>query len=142
MKVILLSLFSAELSLQIAETNEANINVQSKLSTAYKPETRYSCLITEIFDCALLGEDAIRSILDAHDRLLKPGAKILPKKGRIYAQAGNLLADNLRPYRVGDTLIGAPAFSRRKPSKGDGAEPYEGKVCFDFYRDFCEKVSF
>ena len=126
--------FKAELSTQIAETNEANINVQSKLSTAYKPETRYSCLITEIFDCALLGEDAIRSILDAHDRLLKPGSKIIPGKGRIYAQAANILADNLRPYRVGDKFIGAPAFSRRKPTKGDGAEPYEGKIASSFHR--------
>ena len=119
--------FKAELSVQVAEANESNINVKPILSTGYKPEQKYDCLITEIFDCGLLGEDAIRSILDAHKRLLKKGAKVIPNKGRIYAQAANLQADNLKPYRLSNLLLGCHAFRRRKPEKGNGDEPYEGK---------------
>ena len=111
----------------MVEANESNINVKPILSTGYRPDQKYDCLITEIFDCGLLGEDAIRSILDAHKRLLKKGAKVIPNKGRIYAQAANLQADNLKPYRLNSLLLGCHAFRRRKPEKGNGDEPYEGK---------------
>ena len=105
------------------------------LSTAYRPPQKNDCLITEIFDCGLLGEDAIRSILDAHRRLLKKNAKIIPGSGRIYAQAVDLNADNLAPYRLdANCLLGANCFARRKPDKGNGDEPYEGERVGDLAR--------
>ena len=128
----------AALSKQIADNNEANIFIEDKLSTAItlNREEKYDCLITEIFDCALLGEDAIRSILDAHKRLLKPAAKVIPNRARLYCQAGWSQAVNdkmFSNYNIGETTIriGAPFTTRLKPTNSDGKEPYEGERLAD-----------
>ena len=90
--------------------------------------------VTEIFDCALLGEDAIRSILDAHKRLLKPNAHVIPSRARIYCQAAyskNTAAKMFKDFPVSETSqsirVGSPFMSRVKPNNGSGHEPYEGE---------------
>ena len=133
----------AELSKQIGESNETNIEVFPELSTALKirsNEERYDCLVTEIFDCALLGEDAIRSILDAHKRLLKPNAHVIPRKARMYCQAGYSKSTDLKMAKDFNTpvtsfRVGSPFMSRVKPNNGSGHEPYEGERLADL-KDF------
>ena len=44
-------------------------------------------LIMEIFDTVLIGEGVLPSLADARRRLLKPGARVLPQGGRLYAAA-------------------------------------------------------
>ena len=56
------------------------------MSTDLKTGNKFDILVTEIFDCGLLGEDAVRSILDAKKRLLKKDAEIIPAKACIYCQ--------------------------------------------------------
>ena len=129
----------AELSKQIGESNETNIEVFPELSTALKirnNEEKYDCLVTEIFDCALLGEDAIRSILDAHKRLLKPNAHVIPQKARMYCQAGYSKSTDLKMVKdFADFRVGSPFMSRVKPNNGSGHEPYEGERLADL-KDF------
>jgi Flp pilus assembly protein TadD/SAM-dependent methyltransferase len=44
-------------------------------------------LIMEIFDTVLVGEGVLPSLEDARKRLLKPGARVLPQRARLYAAA-------------------------------------------------------
>ncbi|WP_019501020.1 tetratricopeptide repeat protein [Pseudanabaena sp. PCC 6802] len=46
--------------------------------------TKADLLVCEIFDVGLLGEDAIATIKHARSHLLKPDAKILPQRARVY----------------------------------------------------------
>ena len=41
-------------------------------------------LVTEIFDCCLLGEGCVPSIVDARRRLLRPGATIVPRAASLW----------------------------------------------------------
>ena len=139
----------AELSKQIGESNETNIEVFPELSTALniRPnEEKYDCLVTEIFDCALLGEDAIRSILDAHKRLLKQNAHVIPSRARMYCQAGFSKSTDMKMKMDfgGETCtqnfcVGSPFMSRVKPTNGSGHEPYEGERLADL-KDFDDKL--
>lgn len=43
-------------------------------------------LVTEIFDCALLGEFALPALRHARQELLSPDALVLPRSGRLFAQ--------------------------------------------------------
>ena len=61
------------------------------MSTDLKIENKFDILVTEIFDCGLLGEDAVRSILDAKKRLLSKNAEIIPAKATIYCQGIGLI---------------------------------------------------
>jgi len=119
----------AQLSRLAIEANEVNIDLHTCLSTDFYPHNKFDVLITEIFDCALLGEDAIRSILDAKQRLIKPNGKIIPKCARIYCQA--LYSDQMRRKsfkKFSPTCtIGSYYTSRLKPNRGNGDEPYEGE---------------
>lgn len=47
---------------------------------------RADVLVTEIFDCALLGEFALPALRHARRELLSPDAVILPRSGRLFAQ--------------------------------------------------------
>eukprot|EP00928_Gymnodinium_smaydae_P036982 TRINITY_DN25748_c0_g1_i1.p1 TRINITY_DN25748_c0_g1~~TRINITY_DN25748_c0_g1_i1.p1 ORF type:complete len:807 (+),score=204.81 TRINITY_DN25748_c0_g1_i1:166-2586(+) len=44
-------------------------------------------LVAEIFDTGLVGEGVLPSFIDAHRRLLKEGARVVPHRGRIFAAA-------------------------------------------------------
>ena len=59
----------ADLSVEIAKYNESvNITVDPRMSTSLeKLPSPYDILITEIFDCGLLGESAVDSILHAKE---------------------------------------------------------------------------
>ncbi len=39
---------------------------------------RFDVMVTEIFDSALLGEGILPTLRDAHRRLLRPGATVVP----------------------------------------------------------------
>ena len=76
----------------------ANVDLFPQMSTDLKIENKFDILVTEIFDCGLLGEDAVRSILDAKKRLLSKNAEIIPAKATIYCQGIGLIhiADSAR----------------------------------------------
>jgi hypothetical protein len=62
----------ASMSEQIARANEVELTVQSKISTSLpSTKTIHDILVTEIFDCGLLGEGAVDTILDAKKRAFK-----------------------------------------------------------------------
>lgn len=46
--------------------------------------TRADLLVSEIFDVSLLGEDALYTLKHARERLLKPGAKVIPAQARVW----------------------------------------------------------
>jgi tetratricopeptide (TPR) repeat protein len=48
---------------------------------------RADVLIMEVFDTALLGEGVIAALIDAHARLLAPGARVVPGRAQLWAQA-------------------------------------------------------
>jgi len=63
----------ASMSEQIASANEVEITVHPKISTALSStRTIHDILVTEIFDCGLLGEGAVDTILDAKKRASNP----------------------------------------------------------------------
>ena len=45
---------------------------------------RADLLLSEIFDVSLLGEDALYTFKHAHEKLLKPGAKVIPAGARVW----------------------------------------------------------
>ena len=50
------------------------------------PELRFDVLISEIFDTALFGEGVLKTVRQARDRLLVPGARIFPPRADLLAQ--------------------------------------------------------
>ena len=68
---------------------ERTISVLNKKSTSLKIGTdipdRADILISEIFDAGLLGEEAVPVIQHARAHLLKPDAKVIPKRATVFA---------------------------------------------------------
>ncbi|MFF8608010.1 50S ribosomal protein L11 methyltransferase [Streptomyces sp. NPDC015346] len=66
------------------------VTVVSSLSTDLRVGVdlprRADVLVTEIFDCALLGEFVVPALAHARRELLTPDAVILPRSGRLFAQ--------------------------------------------------------
>jgi SAM-dependent methyltransferase len=64
---------------------------------------RADVLVSEVFDCDLLGEGVLWTIEDAHARLIKPGARIIPQaaSAMMALVGGEQLA---RRVRMGPTL--------------------------------------
>ncbi|MET9674021.1 50S ribosomal protein L11 methyltransferase [Streptomyces sp. NPDC006482] len=66
------------------------VNVVSGFSTDLRVGVnlprRADVLVTEIFDCALLGEFAVPALKHARRELLTPDAVVLPRSGRLFAQ--------------------------------------------------------
>ncbi|AXG77694.1 50S ribosomal protein L11 methyltransferase [Streptomyces paludis] len=77
---------------EIVERNgyAETITVVSRLSTELRVGVdlprRADVLVTEIFDCALLGEFALPALQHARRELLTPDATILPRSARLFAQ--------------------------------------------------------
>lgn len=73
---------------------------------------RLDMLVCEIFDVSLLGEDALNTIQDAKQRLLKPGAKVIPCGARVWCQL--VESDELRARYHVDSAEGfdLSAFNR------------------------------
>jgi len=75
------------------------IDVVAARSTRLKVGTelprRADVLIMEVFDTALLGEGVLAALIDARARLLAPGARVLPTRATIWAQA--IECPELRP---------------------------------------------
>lgn len=67
------------------------ITVRPKPSTALRVSwsddlpCKADVLVTEIFDSVLLGEGVLPTLRDAHERLLAPGAKVVPHAATIEA---------------------------------------------------------
>ena len=83
----------------------ANVDVFPQMSTDLRTENKFDILVTEIFDCGLLGEDAVRSILDAKKRLLKKDAEIIPAKACIYCQGTFLNSKIIENFRFKHELF-------------------------------------
>ncbi len=66
--------------------------------------TRADALICEIFDAGFFGEDALATIKDAKDKLLKPGAKLVPNGVKIMAQP--VFSESLSHYFSVETVCG------------------------------------
>jgi hypothetical protein len=49
-------------------------------------ETKADILVTEVLDSGLIGEDFLPTLRDAHARLLKPDAVVIPASAEIWAQ--------------------------------------------------------
>jgi tetratricopeptide (TPR) repeat protein len=82
----------AEVASEIITRNgyEEQIRLITKRSTQMSvgvdlPD-RLDMLVCEIFDVSLLGEDALNTIRDAKERLLNPGAQIVPCGARVWCQ--------------------------------------------------------
>lgn len=76
----------------IAKNNlNKKITIINKNSHLIKLRTDIShkadLIITEIFDCGLIGEGCLKTLSHARKNLLKPGGLILPKKAKILATA-------------------------------------------------------
>ncbi len=87
----------------IAHGESARITVHPRLSheVGLPDETRADVLITEIFDCGLIGEGVIGSLREARRTLLKPGYRAVPRRGVLW---GGLLEcpDARRLNQVGE----------------------------------------
>lgn len=125
------------------ESNEVNVDIESCISNDFKSDLKFDLLVTEIFDCALLGEDAIRSILDAKKRLLTPNPHIIPKRGRLYCQAMYSYQTGRKSFKHFDEnfSIGAYFTSRKKPERENRREPYEGERLSDLRNYEIESVT-
>jgi len=74
-----------------ANEKEDRITVLSKFSTDI--EVHYTAdmpakadvLVAEIFDTGLVGEGVLPSFIDAHKRLVREGARVVPHRGVVYA---------------------------------------------------------
>jgi len=56
----------------------------AQLTGGHEIDEPVDLIVTELFDCGLIGEGCIKSIADAKF-FLKPGGRVLPKKGSIHA---------------------------------------------------------
>ncbi|KAA2261407.1 hypothetical protein F0L68_16565 [Solihabitans fulvus] len=87
---------------------EDRITVVNCLSTDLRVgvdlPARADVLVTEIFDCALLGEHALPSLDHARAELLTDNARILPAKGRLWGQL--VASDRLRGHNHVSTACG------------------------------------
>jgi tetratricopeptide (TPR) repeat protein len=74
-------------------------------------------LVCEIFDAGLLGEEALRSIAHARDAFLAPGAQVVPRGARLYAQL--IESERLAQRQRVDTVEGfdMSAFNRHAPRR-------------------------
>jgi len=61
-------------------------------------------VITEIFDCALLGEDALPTLDHAREHLLVEGGRMVPARGRLWGQL--VASDRLRAHNQVSTACG------------------------------------
>jgi len=103
-------------------------------------------LIMEIFDSILLGEGVLPSLRDARERLLKPDARVLPRRARVYAAALEMPGlRRVNPIRriAGFDLSLFETFSNPAGQMVElGAEPHrlltEPFPVFDF--DFTQSV--
>ncbi len=103
-------------------------------------------LIMEIFDSILLGEGVLPSLDDARQRLLKPDARVLPQRARVYAAAVEMPGlRRVNPIRqiAGFDLSLFETFSNPAGQMVElGAEPHrlltEPFAVFDF--DFTQPV--
>jgi len=82
----------AEAARQIVQANGyadtiTVVNLRStQLRVGADLPTRADVLVTEIFDCALLGEHALPAIEHARRELLTPTARLVPRRGRLFGQ--------------------------------------------------------
>jgi Flp pilus assembly protein TadD/precorrin-6B methylase 2 len=103
-------------------------------------------LIMENFDAVLVGEGVLASLADARRRLLKPGARVLPRRARLYAAAVEV--PNLRrvnPVRqvagfdlAGFDVLRNPAGEKVELSREEHRLLTDSFPLFDF--DFREAV--
>lgn len=83
----------ADVARQIVEANGMSdrVSVVGRKSTLIEAGRELpqpaDVLIMEIFDTVLVGEGVLPSLEDARKRLLKPGARVLPQRARLYAAA-------------------------------------------------------
>ncbi|MEN3356428.1 MAG: arginine Nomega-methyltransferase [Mycobacteriales bacterium] len=61
-------------------------------------------LVTEIFDCGLLGENVLPTVEHARRELLADGARILPGRARLWGQL--VSSDNIRSHNYVSTACG------------------------------------
>jgi len=72
----------------LANGFQDKITVINKLSTEVEASDfggRADVMVSEILGTVMLGESALEYISDARDRLVKPGAPLIPQRGRQYA---------------------------------------------------------
>lgn len=109
-------------------------------------------LIMEIFDSVLVGEGVLPSLADARARLLKPEARVLPQRARVYAAAVEMPGlRRVNPIRriAGFDLSAFAVFSNPAGQMVElGAEPHRLLTApfavfdFDFRRPVPEAGEF
>lgn len=65
------------------ESRRIRVHPQSSHEVELPPQERGDVLITEIFDCGLVGEGIIPSLRAARRTLLKPGYRAVPRRGHL-----------------------------------------------------------
>jgi protein arginine N-methyltransferase 7 len=95
---------------QIVAANgyEDRIRVVDGLSTGLRVgvdlPARADVLVTEIFDCGLLGEQVLSTVEHARRELLTDDARILPRRARLWGQL--VSSDNIRSHNYVSTACG------------------------------------
>jgi type III protein arginine methyltransferase len=94
----------------------------TRLRVGVELPRRADVLIMEVFDTALLGEGVIASLIDAHARLLAPGARVVPARAQLWAQA--IECPELRPVNPIGRICGfdLSAFDRFRAPGGQSLE--------------------
>jgi protein arginine N-methyltransferase 7 len=79
-------------------------NISTDLRVGIDMPARADVLVTEIFDCALLGEDALPAMEHARRELLTEDARMVPGRGRLWGQL--ISSERLRMHNHASVACG------------------------------------
>uniref|UniRef100_A0A914XMT6 Protein arginine N-methyltransferase n=1 Tax=Plectus sambesii TaxID=2011161 RepID=A0A914XMT6_9BILA len=114
----------AKVAAEIMKVNRLDdrIRLISKRSTDLESEAmpdKANVIVAEVFDTELIGEGALRTFKEAHERLVQPGTRVVPASARVWIQpvASDLImrwtrppsTDRLRPANVCAECCGSAA---------------------------------
>jgi predicted RNA methylase len=77
-------------------------------------------MVFEVFDSGLIGEGVLHVLAAAKARLLRPGATLVPRRARMFAQ--------LIEHRVGEVEVKIPMRRRADASVSSVSSPNDGKM--------------
>jgi len=107
-----------------ATASDATISVVNARSDAYaleKGDQRFSVLVSELLDSALLGEGWLCVARDARARLLEPNARSMPRRARVYFQLVDFDCDDMRAFFEHESrVLGNGCWRARERNETNG----------------------
>ena len=100
-----------------ATASDATISVVNARSDAYaldEGDQRFSVLVSELLDSALLGEGWLCVARDARARLLEPNARSIPRRARVYFQLVDFDGDDMRAFFEHESRVLGNGFWRAR----------------------------